>query len=387
MEQVNLGLGTYKVTITDANGCTEMMQHTFAPSTVLSQFSNLVIETSNADCDLHDGSVTLAFVDDPAVDEIQFSLDGGLTWLAPVSDAIGSVTYNSLAGGAYDLFIRDANLGCILDLKDFNISNIGVSLDLTQDELCLNASPIVLEGGFPEGGTYSGVGVINDTFDPLLAENYTRLTIEYSYTDAAGCIGFSQDDIRIKLTNDTVHDLKFCDSTLPYWMGDIIITGPGTYQTEEQLPNGCTEVTIFNVTVVAATMDTTTRVEISEAELPYIWNGMEYYESGFYLVTKTNSEGCSFSEILELTVRTTAVIDELSVPVSIYPNPAYKLIYIEADVEMKLTITNKLGQLVSEKEVIPGMNSIDVSSWNTGIHFLHFSNATARWTEKIVVTR
>ncbi len=387
MDQVNLGIGTYKLTITDANGCTEMKQHTFALSTVLSQFSNLKIETSNADCTLNDGSVTLSFTDDPAVEEIQFSLDGGVTWLTPIPDDIGSVTYDALADGSYDLFIRDAQILCIRDLNDFNISSIAVSLDLAQDEICLNASPINLNGGFPEGGNYLGVGVVNNTFDPLLAENYTRLTIEYSYTDAAGCIGFGQDDLRIKLTNDTVLDLNICDNSLPYWMGDIIITRPGTYQTEEQLPNGCTELTTYNVTVSPSTMDSLTRVEISEAELPYLWNGILHSAAGFYAFPNVNEFGCSYNELLELIVKTSSSTSIHSENIAIYPNPTQELVFIDTEQELSLSISSKFGQLISKMQLVPGKNSLDVSSWNTGIHFLHFSNANARWTEKIVVTR
>lgn len=48
------------------------------------------------------------------------------------------------------------------------------------------AAPITLSGGAPAGGTYSGTGVSNGTFDPG-ATSIGLQTIYYTYTDANGC--------------------------------------------------------------------------------------------------------------------------------------------------------------------------------------------------------
>ena len=379
---------TYIFTTVDANGCEH--GHTISIEGTINgnPFDfQVAVEIQKADCNTANGDLTIFFDDNPGADQIQFSLDGGLTWGAFVSDNVGSITYTSLAAGTYDLFVRNGSPGCVLDLADVVINNIDVSLELPISATCSNDASFALQGGQPAGGVYSGLGVMNNEFDPGLTGAGTQV-INYRYTDAEGCIGFAQDEIEVYLAEDVItEDLVICEDGFPITLGDLIIDGPGTYETLIATNEGCSYKAVYNILAGAITMDTTTRIEISEAELPYIWNGWEYYESGYYVESKINSDGCPFEEILELIVTGTSSTTAPTSLVSIYPNPAYEVMYIVADTEMKLTITNKLGQLTSETKVIPGKNSLDVSNWNTGIHFLHFSNANTRWTEKIVVTR
>jgi hypothetical protein len=56
------------------------------------------------------------------------------------------------------------------------------------DTLCENWSPVALTGGMPEGGTYSGNGVANNTFNPAIAGPGTH-DIIYTYTDGNNCSG------------------------------------------------------------------------------------------------------------------------------------------------------------------------------------------------------
>ena len=54
--------------------------------------------------------------------------------------------------------------------------------------LCQNQSPFLLNNGSPSGGTYSGMGVSNDTLHPnLLSPGSYSLT--YTYTNGQGCSG------------------------------------------------------------------------------------------------------------------------------------------------------------------------------------------------------
>lgn len=54
------------------------------------------------------------------------------------------------------------------------------------DTLCRDWEPIALAGAIPAGGTYTGNGVINNTFNPFLAGIGSH-EITYSYTDTSGC--------------------------------------------------------------------------------------------------------------------------------------------------------------------------------------------------------
>ncbi|GEM_PF-1331429 len=53
-------------------------------------------------------------------------------------------------------------------------------------DICENAIPVTLTGGLPAGGNYSGQGVMNNSFYPILTGTGTFL-ITYVYTDSFGC--------------------------------------------------------------------------------------------------------------------------------------------------------------------------------------------------------
>ena len=52
--------------------------------------------------------------------------------------------------------------------------------------ICQNANAIILSGGSPSGGTYSGTGVTGNSFNPAAAGVGTA-TITYTYANASGC--------------------------------------------------------------------------------------------------------------------------------------------------------------------------------------------------------
>ena len=53
------------------------------------------------------------------------------------------------------------------------------------DSTC-ESSPFILQGGFPEGGTYSGTGVSDSIFDPIIA-GVGNHVITYSFSDINNC--------------------------------------------------------------------------------------------------------------------------------------------------------------------------------------------------------
>ncbi len=73
----------------------------------------------------------------------------------------------------------------------------------TYNSVCINNATINLLGS-PNGGVFSGTGVLGSDFDPSVAGVGTH-TITYSYTDGNGCTGTST-------TNITVNDLPIIDA-------------------------------------------------------------------------------------------------------------------------------------------------------------------------------
>ncbi|HEY6162307.1 MAG TPA: kelch repeat-containing protein [Bacteroidia bacterium] len=60
-----------------------------------------------------------------------------------------------------------------------------VTLNLSPDTVCSNSAPVVLSGGSPSGGNYSGLAVAGNTFFPSIGPGTYAIT--YTYTNSYGC--------------------------------------------------------------------------------------------------------------------------------------------------------------------------------------------------------
>lgn len=75
--------------------------------------------------------------------------------------------------------------------------------------VCKDSKPVLLTGGTPAGGFYSGPGVSsnNSTFDPTVLTTTGDKTITYNYTDNAGN----------KCSNSAISTIKILDAVKPAW--------------------------------------------------------------------------------------------------------------------------------------------------------------------------
>ena len=62
--------------------------------------------------------------------------------------------------------------------------------------VCVDAPAFALSGGNPVGGTYSGIGVSANNFDPSIA-GVGLNAITYSYTNANGCSNNASKNITV----------------------------------------------------------------------------------------------------------------------------------------------------------------------------------------------
>ena len=87
--------------------------------------------------------------------------------------------------------------------------------------VCLNNQSFVLTGGTPAGGTYTGTGVSNSQFFPLVSGTGTFL-INYNYTDAFGCSDDDTSNIRVhSLPSVSFSNLNpVCQNT-----GPVVLSG------------------------------------------------------------------------------------------------------------------------------------------------------------------
>ena len=178
----NPSMGTQTVTYvyTDMNGCSDtsamMINVNPAPMVTLSAFSDVC---SNA------GTVTLS-------------------GQAPAG---GTFSGTGVTSGSFDPAARtqtitysytDAN-GCSATASQQLTVNAAptVAYNETVSAICSDAAPIMLTGGSPAGGTYSGNGVSGSMFSPSVA-GIGITTITYSYTDMNGCSNTAADAITVQ---------------------------------------------------------------------------------------------------------------------------------------------------------------------------------------------
>ncbi len=92
----------------------------------------------------------------------------------------------------------DASTGCTtIATHAINVNalpNVNIPASATY---CSNAGNVILPGGAPIGGIYSGLGVLNDSifYPSLIAGNST--IIQYNYTDVNGCVGSATQNITL----------------------------------------------------------------------------------------------------------------------------------------------------------------------------------------------
>src|SRR5208283_2965828 len=104
-------------------------------------------------------------------------------------------TYNPANGDSIRC-VMSSNLGCVINnpASSSEIIISGTLAPIVTFTACfdtittVNAQPIILKGGIPLGGTYSGPGVnsLTGVFTPATAGVGTK-TITYTYTNAANC--------------------------------------------------------------------------------------------------------------------------------------------------------------------------------------------------------
>lgn len=155
------------------------------------------VEISKTDpaCGAANGSITFTFGDDPGRDSLQFSLNGGAGFLALVPDNAGSVTYNDLTEGDYQILVQWAGGACPQELGTVSlVSSTAPTADAGADQFLCEGGTVKLEGNATGGTapyrfTWSAPdGVLQEGTTKTL-EVVTNETTLYTLlvTDSLGC--------------------------------------------------------------------------------------------------------------------------------------------------------------------------------------------------------
>jgi gliding motility-associated-like protein len=104
------------------------------------------------------------------------------------------------------------------------------------------------------------------------------------------------------LVNDTT-TASVCIHDLPYMWNGRAYSQSGVFtDTIDNRQDGCDTAAVLRLTVLPFVNDTT-RAMVSALRLPYVWNGNSYNEAGTYLDTINNKgNGCDTASVLELSI-------------------------------------------------------------------------------------
>ena len=134
-----------------------------------------------------------------------------------------------------------------------------VAFSLDPNTICLTTEAFTLTGGTPIGGTYSGVGVIADTFDPSIASVGVH-DIIYSFTDEYDCTNSDTTQIHINICNDL--------ESVQYNQPLILYPNPTqnqlTIETELNTKQKFDIVNIMGQIVYTSTIEKTTTIDLSQ---------------------------------------------------------------------------------------------------------------------------
>jgi len=213
-----------------------------------------------------------------------------------------------------------------------NLTVIPVQSSITNLSICSTDLPFTWNG-LIFNGAGSQTTVLNSSLDcdstvtliltvnPILSST-TNITIcegqlPYSWNGLTFFIPGTQTTIISSSTNcDSIVTLNLtalpasysynfstvCADQLPYSWNGLTFTSSTTQTIILTNAIGCDSIISFSLTVTPNTY-TNTFMTICESDLPLVWNGLTFIETGIQTAILTNSFGCNFYATLDLVVR------------------------------------------------------------------------------------
>ncbi|MDD2634648.1 MAG: hypothetical protein PHW82_04035, partial [Bacteroidales bacterium] len=308
----SLSQGTYNITVTDANGCTDDVSVTITEPTTLTSSITAQVEQN---C-LTSGSATV-------------EANGGTpnytyTWPGTAGGVSGN-TASALTTGTYIVSIVDAN-GCSTT-QTVNITDIGgltASSSVVSDVSCNGVNDgsiaVTILGGTPNYTIDWGTGNATTATSPYTITGLNGATYNITVTDVNGCQGTTNATISepIVLAASSTATAILCnggtaDVTVSATGGTTPYTGIGTFTVSAGThnytitdANGCTastSITVTEPTVLTAsavftpilcngeTSDVT--VSATGGTAPYTGTGVFTTTVGTHTYTVTDANGCT----------------------------------------------------------------------------------------------
>jgi hypothetical protein len=193
---------------------------------------------------------------------------------APLAFPAGTTTY-TITGT--DIFGCNSDTATLI-LPVNPLPQVSVMLNIP-DTLCTNVSPVMLTGGVPSGGNYSGPGINAGILDPQLC-NYGINNFYYSYTDTNNCTSTAMDFAfvdscsTISVNENSLGPDISIYPTFPDDYFSINYSGIGKVQIQVYAANGCL---VFDQ--IAQLLNSSYHVNVSE------------WQTGLYFVAVFDASG------------------------------------------------------------------------------------------------
>jgi hypothetical protein len=102
------------------------------------------------------------------------------------------------SSGTYAVTVSSTNGACSVSDTINIIYGLEVDAPILPNTFCINAGNYALPDGIPISGTWSGSGIINNIFDPIIG-GIGNHWFYYSYTDTANCSGIDSINVVVDL--------------------------------------------------------------------------------------------------------------------------------------------------------------------------------------------
>ncbi len=380
--------------------------------------------------DLNAEGTDIKWYDDPALSNLVYS---GNTFATGQTDPGVYMYYATQTSGYCESLATTVSL---------TIHELPVVELETFAPVCINVAPFALSGGSPTGGTYSGPGVTDNTFDPAAAGAGTH-DITYTYTDENGCTNDSvqgitvndlpdvtlgpQDDVCVdaeafELSGGTPEGGTYIGAGIDGGVFYPEEAGVGihgiTYAYTDE--NGCENSAMQEITVndlpnvnigpdsqlcagLEITLDATTSGATSyewypggetTAQITVDSTGIGV-GSQMFICYVTDGNDCVSSDTVMVEFEDCSAINELAGVnnIILYPNPGQGIVSLQIDTDdpviLNIKVYNNRGTLVLEKQNIRVENTylerMDLSGQASGIYLVTVSNNEGIWVEKLIV--
>lgn len=249
---------------------------------------------------------------------------------------------------AINYFYTDANGCSAISTDSINVLPLPLVTLSLQNNICENENPVILSGGSPSGGIYSGRGVAGNLFIPSVA-GIGIAPVLYSYTDVSGCYNSASSSITV---NEAPVVSIGNDTTL--CAGSSILLNAGNAFSHYLWSTGSVQSVV--------TIDSS-GVGIASTDI--------FVEVG-------NSFGCFITDTVQITFAICSGIENGNNydALSFYPNPFANTFHLSLDLRSDIYICDSTGRLVEKfgqkngevvlgADLAPGIYSVMVSCKDT----------------------